>query len=67
MYFAVNRATSVNSLQHPSSLQPCVMQFIVEKSNGGFGFSVTDSPFGQRIDSIIDKNKCPMLLVSFIN
>jgi len=58
----LSRATSVNSLQHPSSFQPCVMQFIVEKSNGGFGFSVTDSPFGQRIDGIVDKNKCPMLL-----
>ena len=43
---------------------PVVLQIIVEKGNEGFGFTIADSPKGQRVKQILDGNRCHELMVS---
>nr|XP_039270672.1 membrane-associated guanylate kinase, WW and PDZ domain-containing protein 2-like [Styela clava] len=51
----VMRTGSVNSL-HASTSQ--VIQIILKKGDRGFGFTVTDSPQGQRVKQILDEERC---------
>ena len=42
---------------------PVVLQIIVEKGAEGFGFTIADSPKGQRVKQILDGTRCQDLVV----
>ncbi|XP_076824351.1 membrane-associated guanylate kinase, WW and PDZ domain-containing protein 3-like isoform X2 [Clavelina lepadiformis] len=45
---------------------PLVMQVIIEKGDQGFGFTIADSPQGQRVKQILDAPRCHELMASDI-
>nr|CAB3263597.1 membrane-associated guanylate kinase, WW and PDZ domain-containing protein 2 [Phallusia mammillata] len=52
-----NRAGSMGSLP-----APLVMQVIIEKGDHGFGFTISDSPQGQRVKQVLDAERCHELV-----
>ena len=43
---------------------PIVVQIIVHKGDEGFGFTIADSPRGQKVKQILDGSRCRDLIVS---
>lgn len=64
----VHNSVSINNLPNggyteyqPDSQQngsPRIYSVKIRKGDGGFGFTVADSPSGQRVKSIVDKQRC---------
>uniref|UniRef100_H2ZDG5 PDZ domain-containing protein n=1 Tax=Ciona savignyi TaxID=51511 RepID=H2ZDG5_CIOSA len=42
--------------------QPTVMQVIIQKGDQGFGFTISDSPQGQRVKQVLDAQRCHELM-----
>uniref|UniRef100_H2ZDG7 Membrane associated guanylate kinase, WW and PDZ domain containing 3b n=1 Tax=Ciona savignyi TaxID=51511 RepID=H2ZDG7_CIOSA len=41
---------------------PLVMQVIIQKGDQGFGFTISDSPQGQRVKQVLDAQRCHELM-----
>jgi atrophin-1 interacting protein 3 (BAI1-associated protein 1) len=64
----VNHSSSINNLPNggyteyqPDSHQhisPRIYSIKIRKGDSGFGFTVADSPLGQRVKAIVDKQRC---------
>ena len=42
----------------PENLSPRIYSIKIRKGDNGFGFTVADSPLGQRVKAIVDKHRC---------
>ena len=46
----------------PSSAKPEMLSVNITKGNMGFGFTIADSAYGQKVKQILDKSRCTTLL-----